>query len=151
MLPASAGLVTSTAVQRAAGTAAGKSGRTASTVTRKLSDAEPPELLAVTVTRAPSTGVAVGIETRPVAGSTVAPAPDTEKTQRPRRRRRRPPPQSARAAPRGEAPGRRAGPTTRGAGQVTASGAVSAAAWPAALVAVTRAARSVRSSPGPGV
>ena len=79
MLPASAGLVTSTAVQRAAGTAAGKSGRTASTVTRKLSDAEPPELLAVTVTRAPSTGVAVGIETRPVAGSTLAPAPVTAK------------------------------------------------------------------------
>ena len=40
--------------------------------------AEPPELVAVTVTTAPSTAASVGTETMPVAASTVAPPPVTE-------------------------------------------------------------------------
>ena len=74
----------------AASSAGGPTGiSAASTVTAKPSAAEPPELVAVTSTvsdRARS----VGIDTTPVSGSTVAPAPETVK--------RRPPPRNAGAA-----------------------------------------------------
>jgi hypothetical protein len=49
----------------------------ASTVTLKAAEALPPELLAVTVTLAPATTAAVGMPTLPVAGSMLAPAPET--------------------------------------------------------------------------
>ena len=61
--------------QRFAGTSAGQA---IATVTRKLSAAEPPELVAVTVTCAPATAASVGIEMRPVVASMLAPAPVTE-------------------------------------------------------------------------
>ena len=48
----------------------------ATTLSRKLAAALPPELLAVTVTGA-ETSVAVGRRTTPVAASIVAPAPET--------------------------------------------------------------------------
>ena len=63
-LPLSAGAVTS-------------AGATATTLSRKLAAALPPELLAVTVTVAAETSVAVGRLTTPVAASIVAPPPET--------------------------------------------------------------------------
>ena len=52
-------------------------GQPIATLTRKLSDASPPELRAVTRTAAPVTIASVGMVTRPVAASTLAPAPVT--------------------------------------------------------------------------
>ena len=63
-LPVSFGAVTTT-------------GATATTLSLKLTEALPPELLAVTVTVAAATSAAVGRLTAPVAASMVAPPPVT--------------------------------------------------------------------------
>ena len=51
----------------------------ATTVTAKETEAEPPEFVAVTATVSAARAAPSGIETRPVAGSTEAPAPATPK------------------------------------------------------------------------
>jgi hypothetical protein len=50
----------------------------AATVTRKLTEAEPPEFAAVTVTVSAARSALVGIVTIPVEASIVAPPPATE-------------------------------------------------------------------------
>ena len=63
-MPLSAGAVTA-------------AGLMAATLTLKLTEADPPEFVAVTVTATPESSVPVGRLTTPLAGSIVAPAPVT--------------------------------------------------------------------------
>ena len=123
-------------------------GGVARTVARKEACAPPPEFVAVTVIRSPSRSWSVAMVTTPVAESIVAPVPITANVSA------APAKAAAASTATGAAPASAAtsasGATTVGAAWTIAHAAVSAAALPAALVAVTRAESARPSSAGCG-
>ena len=141
--PAPSGQTTAGSVPTATG-----AGSAAATVTRKPTDALPPEFVAVTVTASAVRSASVGSVTRPVPASMRAPPPATAKT--------RPAPAKAAAAATSAGPepctSSRSSrpPAATGAARRIASRGVSAATLPAAFVAVTRADSPVASSASPG-
>jgi hypothetical protein len=118
------------------------------TVTRKLTEAEPPEFAAVTVTVSPVRSVSVGIDTSPVPASMVAPAPLTAKVS-PAPVKSSPAITSCGPEPWVKVTSARPVASAGGA-WVTTSAVVSASTLPAALLAVTRTVSALRSSAGPG-
>ena len=114
------------------------------TVSWKLSVAEPPELVTVTVTSAAAIAVSVGRLSTPVAASMLAPAPVTAKLSAPPLKcgasgtTKSPLPCSSSRSPRL--------PAATGATWVTRTGSVTASRLPAALLAVTAQLISARSS-----
>ena len=137
-LPVSVGATT-----RAGATRAGTS---ATTLTRKLAAADPPEFVPVTTTSSASRSASVGILTTPSA-SISAPPPSTEKTSA-SPSKTSPAATVCRPLPRTNSTS--ASTPATGATRVTAIAAVASVTLPATLLAVTRQLSAARSSSGTG-